>query len=169
MNIKEHLPEDFADTSRVWIYQSDRLFFVQEALEIEPMLSDFVKGWKSHGTPVKGYANLFYGRFIILMADENATGVSGCSTDSSARFIKEIEKKFSVNMFDRQIMTFFIKDKIEQLPLSRIAYAIENNFISPQTPIFDNTVLTKKALEENWLAPVKNTWLATRFPALKKQ
>ncbi len=167
MNIKEHLPEDFADTSRVWIYQSDRLFFVQEALQIEPMLSDFVKDWKTHGTPVKGYANLFYGRFIILMADENATGVCGCSTDSSARLIKEIEQKFSVNMFDRQTMTFLIKEKIEQLPLSQLGYAIENNFIGPDTLLFDNTVLTKKALEDNWLTPVKNTWLINRFAALK--
>jgi hypothetical protein len=35
------------------------------------------------------------------MADETATGVSGCSTDSSVRLIKEIEKIFGVNMFDR--------------------------------------------------------------------
>ncbi|MEJ7611937.1 MAG: hypothetical protein WKF88_12235 [Ferruginibacter sp.] len=167
MNIKEHLPEDFADTSRVWIYQSSRLFFIQEVLEIETMLTDFVKDWKSHGTPVKGYANLFYGRFIILMADENATGVSGCSTDSSARLIRAIGEKFSVDMFDRHMLTFFIKEKIEQLPLTQLNYAIDNNFINAETPIFDNTVLTKKDLEEKWLTPVKNTWLSMRFPALK--
>ena len=86
-DITQHLPEDFAPNSRVWIYQSDRIFFMQEALEMEPMLQDFVAQWKSHGTPVKGYANLFFGRFIVLMADENATGVSGCSTDSSVRLI----------------------------------------------------------------------------------
>ena len=70
-------------------------------------------------------------------------------------------------MFDRQMMTFLIKEKIEQLPLSQIAYAIENNFIGPETLIFDNTVLTKQALQENWLTPVKNTWLIKRFAALK--
>ncbi len=167
MNITEHLPEDFADNSRVWIYQSDRLFFISEALEIEPMLNEFVKKWNSHGTPVKGYANLFYGRFIIFMADERATGVSGCSTDSFVRLIKDIEKKFNVNMFDRQMISFFIKDKVEQLPLSQVNYGIENNFITPNTLMFDNTVLTKKALEEHWVTPVGNTWLAGKFPALK--
>ena len=167
MDIREHLPENFADNSRVWIYQSSRLFFISEALEMEPMLDAFVKQWNSHGIPVKGYANLFYGRFIILMADENATGVSGCSTDSSVRLIKEIEAKFNVNMFDRQMLTFLIKDKVEQLPLSQISYAIENNFISPDSLYFDNTVLTKKALEENWITPVKNTWLTAKFPLLK--
>ena len=109
-DIREHLPEDFADDSRVWIYQSSRLFFISEALEMETMLNDFVKQWNSHGTPVKGFANIFFGRFIVFMADENATGVSGCSTDSSVRLIKEIEKKYNVNMFDRLMLCFYIKE-----------------------------------------------------------
>ncbi len=167
-NIQEHLPEDFAANSRVWIYQSNRIFFMQEALEIEPMLQQFVQEWKSHGTPVKGYANLFFGRFIILMADENATGVSGCSTDSSVRLIKEIETKFGVNMFDRQMLSFYIKDKVEQLPLSQINYAIENGFIKADTLYFDNTILTKNALENNWITEVRNTWLAGKFESLAK-
>jgi hypothetical protein len=166
-NISEHLPEDFADTSRVWIYQSDRIFFMQEALEIEPMLANFVKEWKSHGTPVKGYANLFFGRFIILMADENATGVSGCSTDSSVHLIKDIENKFSVNMFNRTMLSFYIKDKVEQLPLSQLSYGIQNGFITPDTLYFDNTVLTKNALEKSWITEVKNTWLATKFSGIE--
>ena len=166
-DIREHLPENFADDSRVWIYQSSRLFFISEALEMETMLNDFVKQWNSHGTPVKGYANIFFGRFIVFMADEDATGVSGCSTDSSVRLIKEIEKKYNVNMFDRLMLCFYIKEKIEQLPVSQLDYAIANNFISPATFYFDNTILTKKGLVENWITPVKNTWLASKFPAFK--
>ena len=162
-NIAEHLPEDFAANSRVWIYQSDRIFFMQEALEMETMLQQFVSDWKSHGIPVKGYANLFFGRFIILMADENATGVSGCSTDSSVRLIKEIEKKYNVSLFDRQMLTFYIKEKVEPLPLSQLKYAVENKFITADTLYFDNTVLTKETLENKWIIPVKNTWLASKL------
>ena len=162
-NIAEYLPEDFAANSRVWIYQSDRIFFMQEALEMETMLQQFVSDWKSHGTPVKGYANLFFGRFIILMADENATGVSGCSTDSSVRLIKQIEKKYNVSLFDRQMLTFYIKEKVEPLPLSQLKYAVENKFITADTLYFDNTVLTKETLENKWIIPVKNTWLASKL------
>ena len=168
-NIAEYLPEDFASNSRVWIYQSDRIFFMQEALEMETMLQQFVTDWKSHGTPVKGYANLFFGRFIILMADENATGVSGCSTDSSVRLIKEIEKNYGVSLFDRQMLTFYIKDKVEVLPLSHLNYGLQNKFITPDTLYFDNTVLTKEALENRWITPAKNSWLSQKFSTLKIQ
>jgi hypothetical protein len=170
MNVEftEHLPEDFSDTSRVWIYQSSRLFFISEALEMEDMLNDFAAGWKSHGAPVKGFANLFFGRFIVLMADETATGVSGCSTDSSVHLIKAIEEKYKVQMFDRQNLAFIVKDKIEVIPLSQLEYAVENNFINADTLYFNNTVLSKKEMIEKWIIPVKESWLAKRVNFTEK-
>jgi hypothetical protein len=163
LDIQSHLPADFDDNSRVWIYQCSRLFMMSEALEMESTFSDFVKSWNSHGTPVKGYANLFFGRFIIFIADETATGVSGCSTDSSVRLVKAIETKFKVDLFDRQHLAFIVKDKIELIPLSQFNYAVENNFISENTRYFNNTVLTKRQLIENWIIPIKESWLAKQF------
>ena len=127
------------------------------------MLEEFAINWKSHGTPVKGYANLFYGQFIILMADESATGVSGCSTDGSVRLIKEIEQRFGVPMFDRLMLAFRPKEKVEMVPLSQLPYALENGLITPETPYFNNTVLTKAELESKWLIPLKDSWLAARY------
>lgn len=168
LDITPHLPEDFADSSRVWIYQSSRLFFISEALEMEDMLHAFAANWKSHGSPVKGYANLFFGRFIVIMADETATGVSGCSTDSSVHLVKAIEEKYKVTMFDRQNLAFIVKDKIEAIPLSQLEYALENNFITGDTLYFNNTVLSKKEMMEKWIIPVKDSWLAKRVNLSEK-
>jgi hypothetical protein len=159
----ELIPADFAPESRVWIYQSPRVFFLSEALEIEKMLEDFVTNWRSHGTPVKGYGNLFYGQFIVLMADESASGVSGCSTDGSVRLIKDIEQRFGVPMFDRLMLAFRPKEKVEMVPLSQLPHALSSGLITPDTPYFNNTVLTKAELESDWLTPLKNSWLATRY------
>lgn len=155
MNLEyaQHIPEDFHPASRVWIYQSSRLFFISEALEIEEMLKEFVEGWKSHGAPVKGYANLLFGQFVIIMADESATSVGGCSTDSSVHVIKAIEQRFNTDMFNRQHLAFVVKDKIQLLPLNQLNYALENGFITPDTLYFNNTILTKKELLESWIIP----------------
>jgi hypothetical protein len=157
------VPEAFAADSRVWIYQCNRLFSLSEAIQIEDLLAQFTEGWNSHGVPVTGYANLFFGRFIVLMADETATGVSGCSTDSSVRLIKQIETLFSVTLFDRQLLAFIIKDNIQLLPLPQVQYAINNNFLQPDTIYFNNLVQTKEEWENNWIVPVKDSWLAKRF------
>lgn len=160
------LDDSFSPNAKVWIYQSSRLFALSEALQIEDSLNHFVANWKSHGEPVKGAAYLFFGQFIILMADEEATGVSGCSTDTSVRLIKEIENLYKVNMFDRQNLAFLIKDKVQLIPLSQFNYAIENSFINADTLYFNNTVLTKEELEKKWIIPVKESWLGKRIPSV---
>lgn len=165
-NWQRLIPEDFSPYSRVWIYQAARRYHLGEALEIEPLLLDFVAAWNSHGTPVKGYANLLFGQFIILMADETAAGVSGCSTDSSVRVIKEIERRFQVPLFERTTLAFAIKEKVETIPLSHVKYALENGIISPDTIYFNNTVLNKKDLLEKWIIPVQESWLAAKLPAV---
>lgn len=162
-NYQAIIPEDFHPSSRVWVYQASRLFTIAEALQIEDQLTHFAENWQSHGTPVKGYADLLFGQFIIIMADETATGVSGCSTDSSVRVMKQIEEQFKVDMFNRQMMAFVIKDKIQLLPMAQLNYAAENGFINNATLYFNNLVATKQELLEKWMLPVKDSWLAKRI------
>jgi len=162
LEYKGLLNKDLHSGSRVWVYQSSRLFTLGEALEIEGMLKDFQQQWNSHGAPVKSDVHLFFGQFVVLIADETATMVGGCSTDSSVRVIKEIERKFGVHMFDRQALAFVINDKIQLLPLVQFPYAVERGSITPGTLYFNNLVQTKEELENKWLIPVKDSWLAKR-------
>jgi len=163
---KHLLDRNFQPGSRVWIYQSSRLFGLSETLKIEEMLQQFADNWLSHGVPVKGEAHLFFGHFIVLIADETATGVSGCSTDSSVRFIKEIENIFRVNMFERTTLGFIVKDKIELLPLSQLQYAIDKGFVSGDTPYFNNLVQTREEFENKWMIPLKDSWLSKKVSFL---
>jgi hypothetical protein len=162
LEYREKIPKDFSDSSRVWIYQSNRKLETNEVQQIEGMLGQFVSNWKSHGETVKGSASLLFGHFIILMADETATGVSGCSTDSSVRIIKEIENQFSISLFDRQTLAFEIGKEIKLVPFIELNQAAEHNQINPETFYFNNLVLTKKELLQNWIIPIKDSWLAKR-------
>ncbi len=132
-------------------------------MKLKKLLNEFATQWKSHGTPVKGGAYLFFGQFIILLADETATGVSGCSTDSSVRLIKDIEQRFGVNLFDRTSLAFVVKDKVQLLPLSQLQYAIDNGFINKETSYFNNLVQTKEELMNKWIIPVKDSWLMKKI------
>jgi len=163
LEYKQLLDHSFHPDSRVWVYQSSRLFVLSEALEIELLLKDFAAQWQSHGVPVKGAGYLFFGQFIVLMADETATGVSGCSTDSSVRLIKNIEQNFGVSMFDRLNLAFIIKDKVQLLPMTQLQYAYDNQFINADTLYFNNLVQTKEELENNWLISVRQSWLVKRI------
>lgn len=163
LNFQQHIPADFNDNSRIWIYQSNRAFTIDESINIEEVLDAFTVTWKSHGESVKGYGNLFFGHFIILMADETASGISGCSTDSSVRLIKSIEQDFSVQMFERLNLAFIVKERIQLMLLTDLQNAIERKVIHKESLYFNNNILSKKELMNNWIIPVKDSWLSTKF------
>ncbi|GAC1424782.1 MAG: hypothetical protein NVS1B13_12350 [Flavisolibacter sp.] len=160
---KDLLPQDFPENSKVWMYQSSRLFRLSEALEVELALNDFTKQWTSHGHQVKAYGNLLFGQFMVLMADQSLSGVSGCSTDSSVHFVQQLGQRFEVDFFNRTNLAFYIKDKIEILPISQLSYALDRGFINEETLYFNNLITTKKELENDWIQPVKASWLAGRL------
>ena len=118
-----HQRKNFDPKSRVWVYQSNRTFTMGEIFEIEPLLENFVENWKSHGLRVKGYATVLYGQFIVIMADETATTVGGCSTDSSVHVIKAIEQLTGVQMFNRTLLAFYVKDKVQTVNKLLIIWA----------------------------------------------
>ena len=157
------LPENFSPDSRVWMYQSSRLFSLGEALDIEAELQLFCEQWRSHGDKVTAYGNLFFGQFLVLISDGSDVTVSGCSTDSSVRFVQQLGQKYGVDFFNRNNLAFVVKDRIQLLPLSQVQYAIDNGFITSETLYFNNTVQTKAELENNWIIPLKTSWLAKRL------
>lgn len=160
---KHLLPAGFPASSRVWVYQSSRLLRIAEALELEERVNAFCADWQSHGAEVRAYGNLFFGQFLVLLADESAAGVSGCSTDNSVRFVKEMGQRFGVDFFERTNLAFIIKGELQLLPLSQLNYAVENGFITGDTLFFNNVVTTREELENKWMVPVKNSWLSSRI------
>lgn len=160
----KHIPASFGEASRVWIYQCSRRLLLSEALELDNDIQVFSGDWNTHGRANTSYTNLFFGQFLVIMADESQGPVSGCSTDSSIRFVKGLEKKFGVQFFDRQLLAFVVKEEIQLLPLGQLEYAFEQGFLTGDTLYFNNLVSNKKDWENKWLVPVKESWLAKRLP-----
>ncbi len=161
--ISQLLPADFNEMSRVWIYQSGRRFTEEQQREIDEQLYQFYSQWTTHGAPVKGWAKLLFGQFIVVLADETGSNVSGCSTDGMVRIIKSIERQYDTNLFDRLTLTFLVKGAPQMLPMGQVQYAIDKGYIDGDTLLFNNTVETKGQLENNWLVPLKESWLAGRL------
>lgn len=131
--------------------------------EINEQLDQFTAQWNTHGDVVKGWGKLLFDQVIVLMADETEAAVSGCSTDSSVRIVKSIERQYNVSLFDRLLLGFIVKDKLQLLPMAQVPYALEKGFIDLDTIYLNNTVLTKADMEHSWLVPMKDSWLMQKF------
>lgn len=168
MNLEyQHLIDPaLPDSSRVWVYQSSRLFSLQEAFELEAAMETFTASWTTHGTPVPAAGYLFFGQFLILIADQTEAIVSGCSTDKSVQFIQSIEKQYGVQLMDRTTLAFIVRDRLQLLPISQLGYAIEHGFVGPATLYCNNLVATLQELKNEWIIPAGRSWLAKRWSSL---
>lgn len=160
------VPENFSASSRVWIYQSSREFSAEETIKIELLVNQFVTQWTAHGASVKGMALVLLNRFVILVADETQTQVSGCSTDSSIHFIQQLQNDFSTDFFNRKEICFYIGNQVQKFTLNTIPEAVEKGIIHAETLCFNNLTLTLHDWRSKWIIPVTNSWLRQKFPHL---
>lgn len=158
-----NLPEGFSPESRTWIYQANRSLTPAEMAEIQATLNNFTSGWQSHGDAVQGAAQVLPEGFIILVADHTITEVSGCSTDSSVRIIRELDSRYQLDLFNRQLLAFLAEGEVVRIPLAELPCAIDKGKVQPATPYFNNMVQTLADLQSGWLIPSEKSWLAKKF------
>ncbi|HRO75140.1 MAG TPA: hypothetical protein PLP27_03200 [Crocinitomicaceae bacterium] len=136
--------------SRIWVYQSDRPFLTSELEVIQREIDKFTAEWHTHGKELNATGTIVDNHFVVLGVDANSESTSGCSIDSSVRFIKELGQKLDINFFDRlKILTvdengnteYVSHYKLKEMP-NRMMYNplvdtlsdLKNNFkISVQT------------------------------------
>ena len=146
------------DTSKVWIYQSNKEFSDLQQKEISNILDDFVDFWTHHGDDIKGSYQIRYRHFIILAIDESYNSISGCSIDASIKIISEIENKYNVELLNRRSTAFRDGENINVVSLPDFQKYAGMQKILPETIVFNNMVTTKKALENEWEVRADSSW-----------
>ena len=155
--------EQLPPQARIWIYQADREFSETEAIEIQARIKEFVTEWSAHGVALHASGQLLHNRFVILGTDCNVTEPSGCSIDSSVKFIRELESTYNAGLFDRTHLAFQENGGIKTYALTEMPMVVAAGKITPETPYFDNLVGEAGALKADWLKPAGNSWLRKYF------
>ena len=155
--------DSLSDTSRVWIYQSNRPFFPEEVNEMGILLESFTSQWQSHGAAVSASFKVLLNQFIILGGDDKGPSVGGCSIDSSVHFIQELEKKFNLSLLNKSDMAFFANQEIVILPFNKVKEAIANNILSKDDYYFNNSVTELDQYKKDWKQKLENSWVAKYF------
>jgi hypothetical protein len=152
------LDQNFAQNSRVWVYQSNRFFSEDETKQLHSILSSFTQTWAAHSKPLKSTYALLSNLFVVLMVDENYGMPSGCSIDSSVAVIKKINETFGVDLLDRLTISYEENNQIKLLKMFEFQDAIAQNKVNENTIVFNNLVQNKQDFEQNWRVELKNSW-----------
>ena len=150
----ENLPKH----SRVWIYQSNREFTSHEIEFISKKAIEFIEQWTRHGSDLKGSFQIKYKRFLVLAVDEGFNNVSGCSIDSSVRFVQEIEKQLNVDMMNKMNLSFRDGEDIKIVKMNLFKAMVSEHQIPSDTIVFNNMVTSVSELESDWEVPLIDSW-----------
>lgn len=147
--------------ARIWIYQSDKKITAEQNAIISQALHAFSEQWSVHGMPMETSFEIRYNRFIILGANDQA---SGCSIDSSVRTLKGVGESLGINFFDRNQIAFLQEAEVVLIPMNQLKATLEQGKWNNSTQTFNNLASTKAELEKNWILPAAATWLKRYFP-----
>jgi hypothetical protein len=145
-------------TSRVWIYQANRILTDGEVSKANELIQGFLPQWKSHGKDLAASIEVLHNLFIVVTADEGVEAPSGCSIDSSVKLVKEIAATLNVDFFDRLVIPYLQNDKIQLLKMFQFQEKLKAGELNEDTVVFNNLVDSKAKLESAWVVPVKESW-----------
>ncbi len=137
------------DHSRVWVYQSQTEIPNEVQTQMASDLNNFISQWAAHGEGLYGDAFILENYFVVLTVDESKVGASGCSIDSSTRFVKELEKKYNLSLLDRLHVLTEHEGKKEI-----VHFADVKNI--PERMIYNPMVKNLGDLRNNWKVQVKD-------------
>jgi hypothetical protein len=144
--------------ARVWIYQSNKIINDALAAEINNEIKAFTQSWTAHTKKVTADGAILFNYFIVLVADEQQVQVSGCSIDSSVKFIHQIQEKYNLYFFDRLYTTYYQNNEVNGADKDTLQHLLDTETITPETLVFNNLVHTVEQLQTKWLIPLKESW-----------
>jgi hypothetical protein len=144
--------------ARVWVYQSNKKFSDAEIKLLEEEGAGFITDWSAHGAELKASFDILYSRFIVIAVDERQVVASGCSIDKSVNFMKQLEKKLDLNLFDRMQVAYKNEDSVIVCSLNDFEKLADENKINEDTIVFNNMVTTKSDFDSVWEVPLRKSW-----------
>ena len=156
--------KELGDSSKIWIYQTDRFITSSEEKKITETFTQFCQQWEAHGNPLRTSFKIEHHYFIILGVDEQFSNVSGCSIDGSVHTLKTLQKELNSDFFDRNRIAFYINNEVKTYSLPEVKRFFKTNEFDAKSMVFNNTITTKAELESKWLVPAGDSWLAKYIP-----
>ncbi|HWK90335.1 MAG TPA: hypothetical protein VNP72_10075 [Longimicrobium sp.] len=158
----DHLPDD----ARLWVFAAARPLDHDQRGRLLERVDTFIERWAAHGAPVVGARELRHGQFLLVGADERATGVSGCSIDTLFHTLGELEREMGVPLRDSSLVFWRGEDgAVAAEPRPRFRERARAGQVGAETVVFDNTVTSVAQLRAGrWERRLADSWHARAFP-----
>lgn len=151
--------EHFPPASRLWFYIAARPLTEAEAEATKSALERFAAQWTAHDHALNAFAELFAQQAIILCVDETQADASGCSIDSSTRFLQQLSRQLNVDLFDRMIFGWLNEaGDVRFSHRDELVTKFRDGIIHPDTLMLNTLSPTLGELKSTWIRPLHQSW-----------
>ncbi|MCG8604951.1 ABC transporter ATPase [bacterium] len=154
------------ETSRLWIYGSDRKLTSAESEAASKHMSRFLQEWTAHKRELTVGWQLKYERFFMIAVDESQMAASGCSIDSLVHNLRGLESLLNVEIMNNTGKVFFRDSENQIRCVTRLEFKelVSQASVSANTIVFNNTLQTMRELrEEKWEVAMSASWHMEAF------
>lgn len=149
----------FNALSRVWIFTCDKALNESEQTSIQMDIDAFCAQWDSHGATLKAAGFILFSRVLLLVVDESVHSISGCSVDKSVAFIKRLEVKYEISLFDRLLHSAFVSNQWQTASIASWSIKLKSNEINMDTIFVDTLVNNLQDMQHHLTKKLGDFWL----------
>jgi hypothetical protein len=153
------------DDARLWVFAAAHPLKEEQKSRLLSDVDSFLERWNAHGHPVVGARALRDDRFLLMAADERATGVSGCSIDTLFRVFKQLEIATGATLLDSSLVHYRDRHgRVLSTSRGEFRELARKGEVNAETIVFDNTVATVGDMRTGkWERPAGESWHARAF------
>jgi hypothetical protein len=157
--------ETLPDSSRIWVFGSDRPLIAEESRRLLAETDRFLEGWAAHGTPLKASREWTDERFLTIAVDQSTAGASGCSIDGLFRTLSALGSGIGANLVGSGRVFYRDTDgAVQSVSRDRFTELASSGEITPATRVFDTTLQTLGDWRNQFERSVSDSWHAQLLP-----
>ena len=157
--------ESMPDSSRVWFYQTNKKLTESESEVAIDFLTRSIDSWVTHGMPMKGSFNLLHGRVLLIAADVDFQSPSGCSIDSSTRWLKDLGASLNVDFFDRSV-GYFEDNELQFFSFFDSKKKVQSGVLKPESQVLNHQIGTMADVKNKFTVAATESFLKRHFEAI---
>jgi hypothetical protein len=154
--------DQLPDSSRVWIFASDRRLQDSEARTLLATVDEFLSQWKAHGSPLRSAREWRENRFLVIGVDPTVEQASGCSIDGLFRGLQTLEGSLGTRLVAGGRV--FYRDASGEPQLAaraELSSLAARGVLREEMPVFDTSITNAGAYREGFERPARETWVAS--------
>ena len=153
------------DASRLWLFAANRPMEDNELEQLNNLLTDFVSGWKAHGSDLSAGFDVVHKGIVVVAVDESVAPPSGCSIDKVFRLLKEFGDQHGLDFFNRLNLVKPNCNSMAVFSRADAEAALRDKVLGAYDLVLNPEIATLKDFRSGYLQPFNQNWLGQKLLA----